>query len=79
MNTATQECKDIPLKEYVNRKDREPVCSYSCRQSAKAVLEDQIYRVRQQLRGLEMLRDTLPTQLSPEQDEVLWSFFCTKW
>lgn len=52
-----------------------------CRQSAKAVLEDQIHRVRQQLIGLETLRDCLPTQLSPEQDHKLWSLFVStnKW
>lgn len=50
----------------------------SCRQSARAVLDDQIHRLRQELGGLECLRDTLPKVLSPEQDEKLWHLFVRK-
>lgn len=45
------------------------------RQSAPAVIEDQIRRLRKQADNLETILNALPRQLTREQDEALWQVF----
>lgn len=59
------------------KKAPEPRCweGAACRQSAVAVIEDQIRRFRRQADNLESLLNVLPRKLTREQDEALWSIF----
>lgn len=45
----------------------------ACRNNSKAVLRDQIERLRRQANNLQILHDTLPGMLTPEQDEAIWN------
>lgn len=50
--------------------DSDPMAA--CRQSAKGMLEERIYRLRRQANRLESLLNTLPGVLPKEADEALW-------
>lgn len=49
----------------------------ACRQSGKAVLADNVARLRRRADELQILHDTLPEKLSREQDEAIWSIACS--
>lgn len=45
----------------------------ACRQNAKGVLRDKIARLRRAAADLQVLHDTLPEKLTPEQDDAIWN------
>jgi len=44
----------------------------SSRQSAKSLLKDKIFKLHREADSLQILHDTLPEVLSPEQDDAIW-------
>ena len=47
------------------------------RQAGKSVLKDIIHRLRRRAEAVQILHDTLPEKMSPQQDEAIWQLACS--